>query len=160
LRAAQRAVVGERTEGTAPPAPRRGGLMADVLELEIPKTAPKPPGGDAPALARPAAKFQQRVDRIDRTLHGFLMLSFLGLASTGLPLLFNKAPWAARMAHLLGGFAFTHRLHRVFAAIMLVVFLAHVLRLVERVAIRRDYGVFWGPRSMVPQPRDLVEMAQ
>jgi len=105
-------------------------------------------------------RYVQRFDRIDRGLHGFLMVSFLGLASTGLPLLFSEAPWAARMARVLGGFAFTHRLHRVFASIMILVFLIHVLRLIERVAIRRDYGIFWGPRSMVPQPRDLTEMFQ
>jgi cytochrome b subunit of formate dehydrogenase len=134
--------------------------MADVLDLEMPAAQPKPRDAGTAAPARPAAKYQQRFDRFDRTLHGFLMLSFLGLASTGMPLLFSDAPWAARMARLLGGFAFTHRLHRVFAAIMILVFLTHLLRLVERVAIRRDYSIFWGPRAMVPQPKDLAEMFQ
>jgi cytochrome b subunit of formate dehydrogenase len=134
--------------------------MADVLELEQPKADPKPHDTEPPAPAWPQATYVQRFDRIDRTLHGFLMLSFLGLASTGMPLLFSEAPWAARMARLLGGFAFTHRLHRMFAAIMILVFVTHILRLIERVVIRRDYSIFWGPRSMVPQPRDLVEMFQ
>jgi cytochrome b subunit of formate dehydrogenase len=133
--------------------------MADVLELDVPKALPRPSETAAPAPAT-APRYLQRFDRVDRALHGFLMLSFLGLASTGMPLLFSDAAWAARMARLLGGFAVTHRLHRVFAAIMILVFLAHVLRLLERVAIRRDYAVFWGPRSMVPQPKDLVEMFQ
>jgi len=135
--------------------------MADVVELEIPATQPTVRDANAAAPERrPAAKYQQRFDRVDRVLHGFLILSFLGLASTGMPLLFSEAPWAARMARLLGGFAVTHRLHRVFAAIMILVFLTHILRLIEGVAIRRDYGIFWGPRSMVPQPRDLREMFQ
>ena len=33
----------------------------------------------------------RRFDRADRLLHGFLMFSFLGLAFTGLPLLFSHA---------------------------------------------------------------------
>src|SRR4029079_6110395 len=34
----------------------------------------------------------------------------------------------------------------------------HVARLVARVAIRRDYSIFWGPASMAPQPKDLIDM--
>jgi cytochrome b subunit of formate dehydrogenase len=99
-----------------------------------------------------------RFDRTDRVLHGFLMLSFLGLASTGMPLLFSEAPWAGRLARALGGFAVTHRLHRIFAAIMIAVFVTHVSRLIVRVVVRKDYGIFWGPSSMVPQPKDLTDM--
>src|SRR5450759_2323224 len=101
-----------------------------------------------------------RFDRVDRALHGFLMLSFLGLASTGMPLLFSDATWAGLLARALGGFTVTHVLHRVFATIMIVVFLGHAGRLVRRVAVRKDYSIFWGPTSMVPQPRDLTEMLQ
>jgi cytochrome b subunit of formate dehydrogenase len=101
-----------------------------------------------------------RFDRVDRALHGFLMLSFLGLASTGMPLLFSDATWAGLLARALGGFAVTHVLHRVFATIMIGVFLGHAGRLVWRVAARKDYSIFWGPTSMVPQPRDLTEMLQ
>ncbi len=99
-----------------------------------------------------------RFDRLDRTLHGFLMLSFLGLAATGLPVLFSDAPWAPRMARVLGGYTVVHLMHRVFATVMIGVFSVHVWRLVTRVAIRKDYGIFWGPRSMVPQPKDLADM--
>jgi cytochrome b subunit of formate dehydrogenase len=106
------------------------------------------------------ARHLLRFDRIDRTLHGFLMLSFLGLAATGMPVLFSDARWAASVAGPFGGFAATHALHRVFATIMIVVFLTHVGRLIARVAIGKDYGIFWGPGSMVPQPRDLFDMYQ
>jgi cytochrome b subunit of formate dehydrogenase len=101
-----------------------------------------------------------RFDRIDRILHGFLMLSFLGLAATGLPVLFSDARWAPGLARLVGGFAAAHLLHRVFASIMIIVFLVHLGRLIARVAVRQDYGIFWGPNSMVPQPNDAVQMYQ
>jgi len=110
--------------------------------------------------SREAGRHVLRFDRIDRALHGFLMLSFLGLASTGMPLLFSDATWAGLLARALGGFTVTHVLHRVFATIMIVVFLGHAGRLVRRVAVRKDYSIFWGPTSMVPQPRDLTEMLQ
>jgi thiosulfate reductase cytochrome b subunit len=72
--------------------------------------------------------------------------------------LFSDARWAATLARLLGGFAVSHVLHRVFATIMITVFLVHVGRLVIRVALRKDYSIFWGPTSMVPQPKDLFDM--
>jgi cytochrome b subunit of formate dehydrogenase len=108
----------------------------------------------------PGTRHVQRFDRVDRTLHGFLMLSFLGLAATGMPVLFSDAPWAQRMASLLGGFTVTHRMHRVLAATMILVFATHLTRLIRRVALRSDYSIFWGPSSMVPQPKDLLDMYQ
>ena len=114
-----------------------------------------------PQIERAAGKRHiLRFDRFDRTLHGFLMLSFLGLAATGMPLLFSDVPWAARLARGLGGFYVTHRLHRIFAATMIAVFLTHVGRLLRRVILKKDYSIFWGPASMVPQPRDITEMYQ
>jgi cytochrome b subunit of formate dehydrogenase len=114
----------------------------------------------APIDVSTRVRHVERFDRFDRTLHGFLMLSFLGLASTGLPLFFADAPWARRLAGLLGGFTVTHRLHRVFATILILVFATHLARLLRRVIVKGDYGIFWGPRSMVPQPKDFREMFQ
>jgi cytochrome b subunit of formate dehydrogenase len=88
------------------------------------------------------------------------MLSFLGLALTGLPLLFSDMPWAARLARAWGGFQAAGFVHRLCATLLIGVFVAHVARLVQRVYVQKDYGVFWGPASMVPQPRDAVEMYQ
>jgi cytochrome b subunit of formate dehydrogenase len=105
-------------------------------------------------------RFVQRFDRIDRLMHGSLMISFLGLAATGLPLLFSTAPWASWLARLFGGIVVAGRLHRVFAVVMIAVFLAHLARLLQGIAVRKDYGLLWGPRSMVPQPRDLADLMQ
>ena len=105
-----------------------------------------------------ATRHVLRFGRADRTLHGFLMFSFLGLALTGMPVLFSEAPWARRLARVLGGFAVTHTMHRVFATIMIAVFVTHIARLVARVGIGKrpafdryaywekfDYwAVFWG----------------
>ena len=111
-------------------------------------------------LAQAPVGYVQRFGRIDRVLHGFLMLSFLGLALTGMPLLFAGAPWDGRLAGTLGGVIFAGILHRVFAVILITVFGTHVFRLLRRVVARKDYSIFWGPTSLVPQPRDIADILQ
>jgi cytochrome b subunit of formate dehydrogenase len=99
-----------------------------------------------------------RFGRAERLLHGLLMTSFLGLALTGLPILFADAPWAAHMAGLFGGYGVTGVLHRAFGVLMLATFSTHVGRVVYRVYARKETGILWGPDSMVPQPRDARQL--
>jgi len=100
----------------------------------------------------------RRFDAYDRVLHGLLMISFLGLAFTGLPLLFSDRELAQRFVKLLGSFEVAGWLHRVSALLLIVVFLLHLIRVGRRVVVNKDYGVLWGPRSMVPQWRDLTDI--
>ena len=102
---------------------------------------------------------QLRFDAFDRILHVALMISFLGLAFSGMPMLFADRPWASRMVGLIGGYAGSGLLHRVMAASMIITFVVHLLRIVRR-AGSGQRGLLWGPNSLVPQPRDLVEMLQ
>ncbi|MGA7991594.1 MAG: hypothetical protein WCC53_09200 [Thermoanaerobaculia bacterium] len=102
--------------------------------------------------------FVRRFDDLDRRLHVFLMTSFLGLAITGLPLLFSERKWARVLSHLFGGFRAAGALHRMFAIVMVCVFLVHLARILKRLFVDRDTTILWGPGSMVPQPRDLSEM--
>jgi cytochrome b subunit of formate dehydrogenase len=99
-----------------------------------------------------------RFDRYHRVLHGLLMLSFLGLALTGLPLLFSEAPWAASLARVFGGFHTAGLVHRTFAVLLIGVFCAHVFRLLHRLFVKKELYILWGPASMTPQSRDVVEM--
>jgi cytochrome b subunit of formate dehydrogenase len=99
-----------------------------------------------------------RFDRFHRTLHGVLILSFLGLAMTGLPLLFSDEPWAATLARVLGGFHAAGILHRTFAVLLIGVFCGHVFRLMYRLFVRKELYILWGPASMTPQPRDVYEL--
>jgi cytochrome b subunit of formate dehydrogenase len=114
--------------------------------------------GHAPGTAR--VGFVLRFHRYDRLLHGFLMASFLTLALTGMPLLFPEAPWARTLANLLGGYRVTGVLHRIAAVTLMLVFLTHLVRLGHRLFVRKDYGMLWGPRSLVPQPIDLIQLLQ
>jgi cytochrome b subunit of formate dehydrogenase len=113
--------------------------------------------------ARPGGHGTQhilRFTRFQRILHGFLMFSFLGLAGTGLPLLFSEAEWARVLARLWGGFVVAGLLHRLFALILVTVFVLHLSRLLKRIFVQEDLSILWGPASMMPQPRDVVEMIQ
>jgi cytochrome b subunit of formate dehydrogenase len=102
----------------------------------------------------------ERFARFERALHGVLMLSFLGLAFTGLPLLFADAPWAGRLSRLLGGYGVTGTLHRVFGALMILLFVLHLGRVLQRVLVKKEKGLLWGPDSLVPQPHDALQMVQ
>jgi cytochrome b subunit of formate dehydrogenase len=92
-----------------------------------------------------------------RILHGMVIVSFIGLALTGLPLKFAYTEWGRTLSWLLGGPFTAGWLHRVFAIVTFAYFALH-LGYVARLVLRGERGVFWGPGSMVPQPRDAVEL--
>jgi cytochrome b subunit of formate dehydrogenase len=116
-------------------------------------SAHAPGGGHAPGHTH-----YRRFGRTERLLHGFLMFSFLGLAFTGLPLLFSHQAWAATLARFFGGFDSAGTIHRTCAIVMITVFTIHLSRIVRRLFGQKDLGILWGPNSMVPQPRDFFEM--
>ena len=95
-----------------------------------------------------------------RLMHGFLMASFLGLAATGLPLHFSQSAWAIWIAHTVGGFGAMGFFHRVWATLLSALFVIHVVHLVYRLAVKAEFRILWGPDSLVPQPRDAVQMVQ
>ena len=99
-----------------------------------------------------------RFDRAKRWLHVVIMTTFLGLSATGMPLLFSEAPWAKLLARVFGGFHGAGIVHRVFGATLLAAVVWHVGNVLYRAVVRREKGLFWGPTSMVPQPRDFVDL--
>lgn len=99
----------------------------------------------------------RRFDRIDRITHGMLFSSFLGCALTGLPLFFSHAAWAHKLAEFVS-FRVAGSIHRASAILMMTAFALHLLRIGKKVLVEKRYGILWGPNSMVPQPRDAVEM--
>ena len=117
------------------------------------------PEEPSPTVQKKAADvWVRRFDGYDRSLHILLMTSFLGLAFTGLPLLFSERAWAAKLSRFVGGFQSAGFLHRAFAVCMLLTFGLHLARLLKKIFRDRDYGILWGPRSMVPRPEDLKQL--
>ena len=61
---------------------------------------------------------------------------------------------------LFGGFHGAGLVHRFFGAALLLAVAWHVANIVWRAFVRGERGLFWGPTSMVPQPRDVVQLWQ
>ncbi len=97
----------------------------------------------------------KRFTEVQRLTHALVIISFLGLAATGLPLHFHEQPWAHVIASLLGGIEVTRFLHRACALITVGYFAIHIGSLTRRVIRERDFGVVFGPDSLVPRWRDL-----
>ena len=110
----------------------------------------------APATA---GRWYRRFTLPERVLHALLMITFIGCALTGLPLIFAAQPWAVGLARLLGGFHSAGIIHRACASVMIAVFVIHVALVIRRAIIAKDLlAILWGPDSMVPQWRDAIDM--
>ncbi len=108
-----------------------------------------------------AARYYRRFTPLERIMHAALMLTFVGCALTGLPLLYSDHPWAVTLSHVLGGFETAGAVHRLCAFVMIVIFVGHVVTVFWRAIARRDVlGILWGPDSMVPQPQDIVDIGR
>ncbi|MEP7181865.1 MAG: cytochrome b/b6 domain-containing protein [Betaproteobacteria bacterium] len=114
--------------------------------------------GSAPAAVQ---RYYRRFTAAERILHSLLMLTFVGCALSGLPLLYSDKPWAPTLARILGGFEGAGMIHRMCATVMIVVFVTHVaLVFGKAVASGRLLAILWGPDSMVPQLQDLVDIGR
>jgi cytochrome b subunit of formate dehydrogenase len=101
--------------------------------------------------------YVRRFAQVHVWVHVVVMVTFLILAITGLPLKYHWTPWAQAVTVLPNGLAWMRILHRL-AAIVTFGYLAfHVGHLAYR-TVRGESGLFWGWRSMVPQPQDLVDL--
>jgi cytochrome b subunit of formate dehydrogenase len=103
-----------------------------------------------------------RFDPITRQMHFVLILSFFGLALTGMTLKFSYMPWAQWLSKALGGFDATGIIHRVCAVIMVATFILHIAEMLVRKrrtgAAWRDF--FFGPDSLMFTWNDVREFMQ
>jgi cytochrome b subunit of formate dehydrogenase len=104
-------------------------------------------------------RFYRRFGPIERVMHALLMLTFIGCALSGVPLLFADHAWASTLVNFMGGFRGAALIHRICAAIMTVVFVGHVLRVFVRAFLAKDWLIyFWGPYSLVPNLKDVQDI--
>ncbi|MGC4084290.1 MAG: hypothetical protein QM736_19815 [Vicinamibacterales bacterium] len=119
------------------------------------------PVSETHAVSEPAHEvYVRRFDAKARTLHIVVMTTFLALSATGIPLLFSDAPWARVLASLFGGFHGAGIVHRIMGATLLAAVAFHVFDVCYRAFVKGESGIFWGPTSMVPQPRDFKQFWQ
>jgi cytochrome b subunit of formate dehydrogenase len=102
-------------------------------------------------------KYVRRFTRGQMAVHITIILSFLLLAATGLPLKFAEAAWAKPVAEFLGGAATAGWLHRFAGAVTFGYFFVHILMVLYDMIFKKERGYFWGPKSMVPNPKDVQD---
>ena len=100
-----------------------------------------------------------RFTRLNRTLHIFMIVSFISLALTGMSLKFSYTGWAVFLSHFFGGFESAGYIHRFAAVIMVSVFVIH---LVDIVRMRKRELLTWkelifGENSLLFNKKDLKD---
>lgn len=115
-----------------------------------------------PRALVPGTTAYLRFGRFHRVAHACLLISFLGLALSGLPLKYSQHQWAVFLASLLGGFESTRVWHRLFGAVSICCLVVYLLRMAGRLFAGRSSGVPWqntvfGPDSPLPNRRDLSD---
>jgi cytochrome b subunit of formate dehydrogenase len=88
-------------------------------------------------------------------LHVSIILSFLVLAASGLPLKFSGAAWSDDLMNLLGGAQTAAWLHRLAAIVTFGYFAFHIGGLLHDKFVKKEKGNYlWGWQSMTPQLKD------
>jgi cytochrome b subunit of formate dehydrogenase len=100
----------------------------------------------------------RRFTAMQMWLHISIILSFLLLAITGLPLKFAAAPWAPGLMAALGGAEVAMWLHRFAAIVTFGYFAVHIGMLFQDIVLKKQKGYFWGWRSMTPNLKDAQDL--
>ncbi|HVS01863.1 MAG TPA: cytochrome c3 family protein [Thermoanaerobaculia bacterium] len=92
--------------------------------------------------------------------HVVVVVTFLLLAATGLPLKFHATGWASGIAEVFGGLGGTRTVHRIAAVLTFGYFAFHVAQLIRRGVVHQEPGLLWGWKSLVPRGKDLRDLWQ
>ncbi len=101
----------------------------------------------------------RRFKRFHRQLHCLVIISFLGLAVTGMTLKFSYLGWAQWISEMLGGFESAGYIHRICAVITFFYFFAHIFDIVRSKRRQKNswYKYLTGPNSMLPRKKDVQD---
>jgi cytochrome b subunit of formate dehydrogenase/uncharacterized protein with PIN domain len=112
--------------------------------------------------ARESAFHYRRFPRLYSVLHIMVIVSFLGLAVTGMTLKFSYSAWAHWLSRLMGGFEAAGFIHRVCAVLTFAYFGIHIWDLLRRKsAARQSWREFiLGRNGMMFSRTDLREFWQ
>jgi cytochrome b subunit of formate dehydrogenase len=114
--------------------------------------------GEFPARPVATGPHVRRFSKTDIRVHVVVVVTFLLLAATGLPLKYSSTAWATTLMAVPGGIELTRFLHRLAAVVTFGYAFFHVGRLAYRAVVRREPGLFWGWGSMVPRGKDLADL--
>jgi cytochrome b subunit of formate dehydrogenase/nitrate/TMAO reductase-like tetraheme cytochrome c subunit len=99
-----------------------------------------------------------RFAKAHRFTHLLIVISFLGLAATGLPLMYYYTTWGQTLIAMHGGLGVTRFLHRVCAVITLFYALFHVYYIVKKAIFERNFSILYGPESMNIRWQDFIDV--
>lgn len=102
----------------------------------------------------------RRFRPIHMWIHFTIILTFLALAFTGLPLKFSTQAWAAPLAHFAGGLGGTRYLHRAAGVLTFAYGFVFVFYLLREIVGKKRRALLWGWQSMVPHKKDLTDLIQ
>ena len=111
-----------------------------------------------------AGHIYRRFSAFDIFLHFTMMITFIGLVLTGLPLKFSQAPWAAGLMHFLGGARAAGLIHRTCAAITFGYFGAAFISIIYFLFFKKLRGNpnplrrLFGPDSLCPRWKDILDI--
>ena len=103
-------------------------------------------------MAHHKPAYYQRWNLQDRLQHGTLVISMLGLLTSGLAIKFHYTGWAQGMFRFMGGFHNNLILHKSSASLLVVVSVWHLAYLLATWARTRSHPLTW---AMMPQLSDL-----
>ena len=98
-----------------------------------------------------------RFTKRHRFTHLLIIVSFLALAATGLPLMYSYSEWGRWLVDLHGGLGVTRYVHRTAAIITFFYAGYHAWFVIKKGLLKRDWSVFWGPESMMIRKQDFID---
>jgi cytochrome b subunit of formate dehydrogenase len=111
-----------------------------------------------------AGQIYRRFRAFDIVLHFTMMVTFIGLVLTGLPLKFSHAPWAIGLMHFLGGARMAGLIHRICAAITFGYFGSTITYIFYFLFFKKLAGNpnplqrLFGPDSLCPRWKDVQDI--
>jgi cytochrome b subunit of formate dehydrogenase len=93
-----------------------------------------------------------------RFTHVVIVLSFLGLAFTGIPLHFSLTEWGGVFSSLIGGVEVARYFHRIWAIVTFGYAAYHLWFLLFRAGFKLSLASLFGPDSLAIRKQDLVDL--
>jgi len=116
-----------------------------------------------PPYVEKSGEIYRRFDNFDITIHFVMMISFLLLVLTGLPLKFSHADWAKGLIGIFGGPHRAGLIHRICAGVTFAYFSAILVNVIYFVFFRKDVKGgplrrLFGPDSLAPRWQDVKDV--
>lgn len=102
-------------------------------------------------------KWVVRFSNRHRLTHVLIIVSFLALAATGLPLMYSFTDWGHWVVDLHGGLGVTRFIHRLGAIVTFFYALYHLWFVIQNAVLKRDWSLLYGANSMVPRWQDFID---